>query len=432
MTRYTISGVVVIALLVWLAAANAKACDLRIDDPALLARTQSLGRVIQETTKRPVHIVFVHGMGAEGPEAAQKFMPGLCRYAPVTCPDRSKFQRVERSPIDLGDWPDKATVLGQPVWRQAADWAAGQPFVDRYVFQRAGAAPVVVDEVNWWPLLFPLKCRVLVAPEAQLSGVDRTHLKLCMRNDNPYHPWLTSAEYAAALKGPQVSGGGALANAALKQQIMNWGLADAAIALGPMRSLFRKTMEKAFDYAASYGGHGVAGQEFVVVSESLGSFVVLDAAENRDGESPRAQEIVTRTSDLYFFANQFRLLELGRIEGLPSLAGKANLQLQPAPPGPPPEKSPFEMLKDWARPRADLVAEAPPKPKQVIAFSDPSDMLTFAVPQLPRNSDGSEAAIVVNVFDRNEINWFGLVAHPVKAHSGHSANDRVLKCMFQP
>ena len=56
------------------------------------------------------------------------------------------------------------------------------------------------------------------------------------------------------------------------------GSTDAVIALGPMRSLFRKTMDKAFNYAARYDGHDVAGQEFVVVSESLGSFVVMDAA----------------------------------------------------------------------------------------------------------------------------------------------------------
>lgn len=429
MTSYTIRGVVVVALLVWPAAANAKACDLRADDPAALARTHSLGWVIQQTQKQPVHIVFVHGMGADGSGAdgqgggAQKFMAGLCRYAPVTCPVSGNFKRVERSFIDLGDWPDKATVLGQPVWPEAADWVAGQPFVDRYVFQRAGAAPVVVDEVNWWPLLFPLKCRVLVAPEAQLSGIDRTHLDLCRSNDDAYHPWLTAAEYAAALKGPQVSGGGARANAALKQQIMNWGLADAAIALGPMRGLLRKTLGRAFDYAASYDGHAVADQEFVVVSESLGSFVVLDAAENGDAEFTRAQEIVAR-SDLYFFANQFRLLELGRIDGLPSLAGQANL-FQQGQPVPPPEKSPFKLLQDWARRSAGLDARVQPKPKQVIAFSDPSDLLTFAVPQL-------EKAIVVNVFDRNEISWFGLVANPIKAHSGHSVNDRVLKCMFQP
>jgi len=431
MTSCSICRVVVVALLVWLAAANARACDLRIDDPAALARTRSLGTVIQKTRERPVHIVFVHGMGADGPGAAQQFMAGLCRYAPVTCPARGNFQRAQRFPIDLGDWPDKATVMGQPVWRQAADWAAGQPFVDRYVFPRAGAAPVVVDEVNWWPLLLPLKCRALLAPEAQLSGIDRAHLDLCLRHDDPYHPWLTRAEYNVALEGPRVSGGGALANGALKQQIMNWGLADAAIALGPMRSLFRKTMNAAFDFAARYDGHDVADQEFVVVSESLGSFVVIDAAANTDGESPRAQAIVTRTSDLYFFANQFRLLELGRIAGLPSPAGTGNLQLQPALPAPPRERSPMEMLQDWATPMAGLIAEAPPRPKQVIAFSDPSDLLTFTVPQL-RNPDGSEAAIVVNVFDRNEISWFGLVAQPIKAHTGHSGNDRVLQCIFQP
>jgi hypothetical protein len=78
-----------------------------------------------------------------------------------------------------------------------------------------------------------------------------------------------------------------------------------------------------------------------------------------------------------------------------------------------------------------LKALVAPRPRQVIAFSDPSDMLTFDVPKL-LNPDGSEAAIVVNVYDRNEINWFGLLVNPVKAHTGHSGNQRVLRLMFAP
>ena len=95
---------------------------------------------------------------------------------------------------------------------------------------------IVVDEVNWWPLLFPVKCRSLLAPETDLSGADREHLKLCARSDAGYYPWLTQQELIAALSHKPRSGGGARANAFIKQQIMNWGLADAVIALGPLRT----------------------------------------------------------------------------------------------------------------------------------------------------------------------------------------------------
>jgi hypothetical protein len=414
--------------LIWLAAVNNPWRALRPDDPAALDRAVSLGQVIADTPDRPVHIVFVHGMSVEGPGNAQTFMKGLCRYGPVKCAaPPSDFMR---HPIDLGPYQRTATVMGQLVWRNEADWNASQPFVDRYVFSRGdNHPPIVVDDVNWWPLLFPLKCRMLVAPECKLSGIDKRHLKLCTRSDPPYYAWLSAEEHRAALKGPRVSGGGAWVNGVVKRQLMNWGLSDTAIVLGPMRHLFRRMMEGAFDYAADFGEGGVAAQQFVVVAESLGSFVVMDAATNHHGDSPRSEEVLTGTTDLYFFANQFALLELARISNLtfppvggPTIAG--------ALPPPPAEPSPVETLRTWATASPRFQAAPSGRLKQIIAFSDPSDLATHDVPHLNKE-DGSEAAIVVNIYDRNEINWFGVGVRPDRAHTGHSANRAVLKRMFK-
>lgn len=414
MLHWVLAGVVALAALTWLSM-GARAAALRADDPAALARTRSLGDVIAQTQDRPVHVLFVHGMRADRAGLAMPFMEGLCRYGPVRCPPGAAAPASQRRYIDLGTRPP-AEVMGEPVWRDDREWEASRPFVDRYRFERPGAPPVIVDEVNWWPLLMPFRCRILVAPESRLSGVDKAHLDLC-------RPWLTAAEYAAALKGPTVSGGGAWANAALKRQLMNWGLADAVIALGPMRTLIRKAIDGAFGYAAAFDGRGAAGQEFVVVSESLGSFVVLDAAGDRFGDARNAREVVAATSDLYFFANQFALLELGRVSGLPAAARPDLVTLAPAAPAP--QVSPFAVLSQWAqRPAARPELALAPRPRQVIAFSDPSDALTYNVPPVP-------GAIVVNVYDRNEFDWFGLIADPIAAHSGHSRNPAVLKMMFQ-
>jgi hypothetical protein len=383
-----------------------------------------LGDMIAQANDQPAHILFVHGIRADRPGTAGPFMEGLCRYGPVRCPPRNHPPpAAERRYIDLGPRP-VAEVMGAPVWLDEGQWRASRPFVDRYRFERPGAAPVIVDEVNWWPLLMAFRCRALVAPESRLSGVDKAHLDLC-------RPWLSKAEYEAALAGPAVSGGGAWANRELKRQIMNWGLADAVIALGPMRTLIRRAIDEAFGYAAGFEGRGAAGQEFVVVCESLGSFVVLDAAG--DGGAPHAREVVAATSDLYFFANQFALLELARVTGLPAARGAADLAaLAPAPP---PEVSPFAVLGEWAAgsstPAAGRALAAPPRPRQVIAFSDPSDILTYDVPALAVPA-GAPAPLVVNVYDRNEFGWFGLIADPIKAHSGHSRNPAVLKLMFAP
>ena len=427
-----VGALVLAVLLAFASATAAQAAALTPDDPAALKQTRSLGRVIQDTPGRPVHIVFVHGIRADGPGTAQTFMTGLCAHVPVRCPPKTTggaFQASERKPLDVGPMPT-ATVAGQPIWTTAKAWTGSQPFVDRYVFERPGGRPpVVVDEVNWWPLLFPLKCQMLVGPDAYLSGVDKSDLALCHRDDPPYYPWLDEAQYKKALAGPGVSRGGAWANAWLKQNIMNWGFADAVIALGPMRTYTRAALDGAFEYATEFQDQGVAGQEFVVVSESLGSFVVMDAAGSTAG-AKNVRNVVLNTADLYFFANQFALLDLARIHGVPitSDQGAKFAAILPGPVDP----SALSVLQEWAasptRPRQNGLAleAAPPVIKQIIAFSDPSDVLTFKVPKLP-------PAIVVNVYDRNAFDWFGLVVlDPGKAHIGHSANPAVLKMMFSP
>jgi len=93
--------------------------------------------------------------------------------------------------------------------------------------------------------------------------------------------------------------------------------------------------------------------------------------------------------------------------------------------------TPIDLLKRWAqsaRITAKLAGEA--RPKQILAFSDPSDILTYRVPKL-RDANGNDIALVVNLYDRNEWNWFGLFAVPTTAHLGHSRNPAVLREMFR-
>jgi hypothetical protein len=157
----------------------------------------------------------------------------------------------------------------------------------------------------------------------------------------------------------------------------------------------------------------------VVISESLGSFVVMDAATSVHGDAPNARDVVGCSDHLYFFANQFALLELGRIQGLPRSLNAAAEAAAPT------EHSPFEMLGLWAAMPRSRRRTANAAPRQIIAFSDPSDVLTYDVPR------GSPSATVVNLYDRNEINWFNLYVNPTSAHTGHSRNQAVLKSMFK-
>jgi hypothetical protein len=148
---------------------------IRPDDPQTLKRTKSLWDLIAATIRSPVHIVDVHGMRAEGTGASTAFQAGLCRHVEGLCPAGNDQGRAKRMYLDIGPRP-AATYLDQPIWRNDAVWKGSTPFVDRYVFKRKDAEPIVIDEVNWWPLLFPVKCRMLLVPETDLSDADKTHL----------------------------------------------------------------------------------------------------------------------------------------------------------------------------------------------------------------------------------------------------------------
>jgi len=370
--------------------------------PQTLADTRSLGDVIRAATA-PVHVSFVHGMRAEGPGASAAFRSGLLRRFRGS----GSGDPVRRF-LDLGERPD-AAIGGRRIWATDPDWAASRPFVDRYTLRLAGGAVVVVDEVNWWPLLFPIKCRFIVLPEHDLSGDDEEHLRLCAGhapapNRALYHPWLTDEELRRALDTPSRSGGGASANAMLKREILNWGLADAVIALGPMRQYLHRAMQDAFEIAVEGQVAGRA-QDHILIAESLGSFVVLDALNSH---APAVGDYLERTRDIYFFANQFALLELARIADAPNASRRA--------PGP---QSPLGQLEALGE-----VSAAAPRHRQIIALSDPSDLLTYRVPEI-------RGTIVVNVYIRNARRIFGL-ANPMRAHTGHADNPTVWDVLLAP
>ena len=395
---------------------------LKMDDPAAFARASTLGDQLEEAraTGRPVHILHVHGIRAYGAGGAQLFMQGLVREGGLEGPPVAAdgtFERADRLRTDLGPIPSAATVLGQEVFPCELAWARSKPFVDRYLFRSNGQVVAVVDELNWWPLLFPFKCRFLVGPDAALSGPDGKDLQACSQDDETHFPWLSAEEAKAAERTRPISGGSAIVNALLKHAMFNWGLSDAVIALGDVRTLLHEAMDQAFGYAADYERRGVSEQHFAVVAESLGAFVVLDAA----AVCGRAREVMDSACDLWLFANQFPLLELARVAHLHSgeeAAAPAAASTQWR-----------GLLHRWAT--APRAGPAISRPRQILAFSDPSDALTWLVPKLPA-APGEPEPIVVNIFDRNEFDFLHLVADPVSAHTGHDHSPAVLRLMLTP
>jgi len=145
------------------------------------------------------------------------------------------------------------------------------------------------------------------------------------------------------------------------------------------------------------------------------------AADNGSSKaSPQEAEaacyIFAHTSQVYFFANQLSLLELAK------LAEKTGAE----------QSTPVANLRTWERLRKAFLGpdgfrkDGP----QLIAWSDPSDLLTLRVPRIdpPGQQDGLR---VVNLYVRNAPHWVWLAENPGAAHSRYAANKHVLGIMFR-
>ncbi len=138
------------------------------DTSGSLATLTSIGDALDAPDHHPVHILYVHGINQTGSGDSALLRESICtrlklcdvkdwKNAGVEFPNRGEFAD--------GVNPPMLDYLGSPVWKSADEWHAAAPFVVHWVVHLRGHASVlVVDEINWWPLVLSLKCRRVMAP----------------------------------------------------------------------------------------------------------------------------------------------------------------------------------------------------------------------------------------------------------------------------
>jgi hypothetical protein len=288
-----------------------------------------------------------------------------------------------------------------------------------------------VDELNWWPLTFSLKCRQIIAADASLVAPSKARIDTCSTREPDSgvgqrfksYDWISSEEAARLRKLPAR---GAKANRQLKSDLMDWAFSDAVMALGPLRShilnalhqLILKSLADAPTASQTGAAEVRANQEFVIVSHSLGSYLIFSALDMDPSTAKTAateqtrnnlQEILKRTSLVVFFANQLRLLELVDLDG-------------------PSEGNIASHLHDWGKARCEYLKSLPNAPQEckppfIIALNDPSDLLTWTVPSLGDIR-------VENYTVRNSTHWLWYFANPTSAHSNYATDKRAIKEML--
>ena len=215
----------------------------------------SMAESIHHAHGKEIHIFYIHGIASDGPDDFDSLTlrKTICNYL-KDCTTPAGTQIGPWDYADQGEFQSDAPVpplkyMDDPVWMNAEEWRAAAPYAIHFQLARSGDSTLYVDSLNWWPLTFALKCRQIVASDAELVAPSKQRIELCSRRQpNPDVPsrfksydWISKDEAARLLKLPSK---GAHANRTMKNGLMDWGFSDAVMALGPLRPYIQNALRQ--------------------------------------------------------------------------------------------------------------------------------------------------------------------------------------------
>jgi hypothetical protein len=394
-----------------------------------------------------IHILYVHGINQIGAGDSLLLRKAICKYLDE-CTVTSLGRVYADGPFAVDSPPPTLAVTGQRIWKTKEEWSASAPFMDRYKVTGHGHTPILVDEFNWWPLAYPLKCRWLIAHDARLTGPSKEYLDICATPSTPdpahagryvSYQWIGTSD-ASELS--HLNRRALILNRSLKTGLMDWGFGDAVMALGPMEDVLsagiRELLIKSLQSYVKDSNTSEAENDVEVffVTHSLGSYLSLialdadllgpddpDVAEFQITSAQRqaAEYFSARTAGFFLMANQLALIQLAKVSG--------SNETDSAPCGTAAKASSVpSSIAHW-RCKRDLYlkdrASAVPEP-EIIAWSDPNDLLSWQVPEI-------EGVHVVNIPVHNSgFKIPPFVESPTSAHANYAKNREVLRMILKP
>ena len=235
-------------------------------------------------------------------------------------------------------------------------------------------------------------------------------------------------EKSAQCRGsPPVTATRARINGRGKDLLVDDCIADAMIYEGVSHATMVERMRAAVLQALD-GGDAPVGVPLVVVSESMGSKYLFDTllSMSKEAAGSRAAQVAQRTMDrlryLVMAANQIPLLGLGDQQIDAGLASAVDNAAATAPGG-----DSLQQLLQLRRARAGAGgivprADAADQRLVLVAFSDPSDLLSYTLQTAKYAGDG---IVVYNILVSNAPTYFGLFERPDYAHLNYLSNPDV-------
>jgi hypothetical protein len=443
------------------------------DEKQQLAGIQSIGdavRLADQSGAQPtgIQILYVHGINQVGSGDSAMLRASICRYLHA-CDVHDAGRIYAGGPFAIGAPVPQLAYMNVRIWTTADQWSASAPFIERYKISGGGHAPILVDELNWWPIVYPIKCRWLIARDAALTGPDDGQIKVCeaapqgTQPDTAHPGRFLQYQWISNQQGDDLSRihrRATFLNRDLKNGLMDWGFGDAVMALGDVQQLLTAGIRELL--AASLTASGVdlqatqatdSGPEVFFVTHSLGSYLSITALDPdwlgpsgsalpQFAVSPEEKSGVdyfsAHTAGFYFLANQVALLELASIAPLPPADDppQSDASTEPAT-GPCPAPgaqapssgtSRSASIEHWQALRRQYLARhaLASKGPQIVAWSDPDDLLTWRVPCL-------STVRVINLRVRNAgFKFPPFFAWPLGAHDNYAENRKVFRVIFSP
>src|SRR6201987_1747871 len=269
--------------------------------PAAVVSPQSptsFGEELRHPKGKEIHIFYIHGIGSDGPKDrdSRTLRKSICDYLKdCTTPEGTpigEWDYADRDEFQLDASVPALEYMDEKVWKIQEEWHAAASYAVHFQLARTNGPTLYVDELNWWPLTFSLKCRQIIAADASLVAPSKARIDTCStREPNPgvsqrfkSYDWISRDE-ATRLR--QLPARAAKANRQLKSDLMDWAFSDAVMALGPLRThvldgirqLILKSLADAPGASPADHGQPRANQEFIVVSHSLGSYLIFSALD---------------------------------------------------------------------------------------------------------------------------------------------------------
>jgi hypothetical protein len=265
----------------------------------------SIGDSLHRSGDAQLHILYPHVIGATGGGDSLLLRQSFCSYlkdCTSAAGDSHGREYADQGECALNAQPPALTYMGSTIWKSQQVWNASALFVDHYVLSRRTGKNILIDEINWWPLVFPIKCRNILPEEAKLAGTDGSLPEQLCNVGNRYRRRGTVRLLPVVLYGHGYNSRARTQEGrCLEPQAGNrpngWGFSDALLSVGPMhklliegiRQVMMKSVAASGDQAkalsAGAGSIGATDIEYMVISHSLGSFRVFSALNSQNGST---------------------------------------------------------------------------------------------------------------------------------------------------